>query len=229
MVFVGNVGCNPYGNTAEIYTPLINYNVNINMLPTDPDGDNLNVTLEEQINSGVWNTVYTKNNATQDVLLTYLKNSVLQGNYTYRVTVADPYGATATATTSFTVLPSPLTLSASISPNPAKQGQKITLKIDTTGFVKYLTVYFPYEIYTLDPTTPISITIPEQSSRTDYVPYYLPIKTPLTLDKNGLSLRLPYVIQVKAQRADNTFEIVNVNLNVKGNIYDGIKTEVKNK
>lgn len=122
---------------------------------------------------------------------------------------------------------SSLTLAATLSPNPAKQGQRIGFTINTTGFAKYLTIYFPNEIWNLDPSTPIYKTIPEQPSRCDLIYYYLPLKTPLTLDKNGLRLRTAYPIQVKAEKADGTSKKVNLTLDVKGNIYDGVETEIK--
>lgn len=122
---------------------------------------------------------------------------------------------------------SSLTIAAVVTPNPAKQGQKITLTISTTGNAKFLTVYFPTEITSLDPSTPITVQVPEQPSRTDTITYYLPIKTPVTLDKNNSRVLPAYTLLVKAQKADGTTKTTNVLLDVKGSIFDGLKTEIK--
>lgn len=119
-----------------------------------------------------------------------------------------------------------LSVSALVAPNPAKRGQKIVFTINTKGYAKFLKITFPSEIWALDMTTPINLTIPEQISRTDYVPYYLPLKTPVTLNDNG-RLRQPYVIQIEAKKANGKTKTTTVNLNVKGSILDGIKTEIK--
>ncbi|MCX7884575.1 MAG: hypothetical protein N2448_06055 [Caloramator sp.] len=119
-----------------------------------------------------------------------------------------------------------LSVIASVAPNPAKRGQKVVFTINTKGYAKYLKITFPSEIWALDMTTPINLTIPEQVSRTDYVPYYLPLKTPMTLNDNG-RLRQPYIIQIEAKKANGKIKTTTVNLDVKGSILDSIKTEIK--
>lgn len=119
-----------------------------------------------------------------------------------------------------------LSVSASVAPNPAKRGQKVVFTINTKGYAKYLKITFPPEIWSLDMTTPINLTIPEQSNRMDYVPYYLPLKTSTTLNDNG-RLRQAYIIQIEAKKSNGKTKTTTVNLDVKGSILDGIKTEIK--
>lgn len=150
----------------------------------------------------------------------------VDGTYYHHVKCYDNVGnMTYTIFGSYTV--SSITVAASLSPNPAKQGQKITFKVDTTGFAKFITIYFPNEIWTLDTSTPIITQIPEQASRTDTITYYLPMSTPKTIDDSGNRIVPAYIIQVKGEKADGTFKVVNLLLDVKGSILDGIKTEIK--
>lgn len=117
-----------------------------------------------------------------------------------------------------------LTVAASVAPNPAKQGQKVIFKADTTGYPKHIVLYFPLKMSTV----PISVQIPEKANHTEYIPYYVPIKTPMTIDRDGNRLTPQYEIIVKAIKADGTFKTTTVNLDVKGSILDGIKTEILN-
>ena len=127
---------------------------------------------------------------------------------------------------SFSVIPS-IDLNAALVPQIAKQGQRITFTINTKGYVKYLKIFFPDEITRIDTNLPLYKEIPEELSRTDIMTYCLPIDTPVTLDSLGNRIRPAYVIPVRAERADGIYKIVYLNLDVKGNIYSGIKTEMR--
>lgn len=126
----------------------------------------------------------------------------------------------------FTVIRS-IDLNATLVPQIAKQGQKVTFTINTKGYVKHLKIFFPDEIARLDTNLPLYKEIPEELSRTDTITYCLPIDTPVTLDSSGNRIRPAYVIPVRAERADGIYKIVYLNLDVKGNIYSGIKTEMR--
>ena len=126
----------------------------------------------------------------------------------------------------FSVIPS-IDLNAALVPQIAKQGQKITFTINTKGYVKYLKIFFPDELTRLDTNLPLYKEILEELLRTDIMTYCLPIDTPVTLDSSGNRIRPAYVIPVRAERADGIYKIVYLNLDVKDNIYSGIKTEMR--
>lgn len=121
-----------------------------------------------------------------------------------------------------------LTLTASLSPNPAKRGQRITISTTTDGFAKNLSFSFPLEITSLDTKTvfPITKNILVEAHHVDSIEYNLPLGTPDTIDKDGNRLRPPYVITVVATNDDQN-KSVNLQLDVTGNIFDGIETELK--
>lgn len=114
-------------------------------------------------------------------------------------------------------------------PNPAAQGQQITFDITTTGNAKYLKIYIPAEISSLDKkgtVFPITKTIVEEENHNEKIPYMLPIDTPVTLDSNGNRVKQPYEIPVEAEKSDGTKKSITLYLDVKGSILDGIKTEI---
>lgn len=121
-----------------------------------------------------------------------------------------------------------VTISASLTPDPAKEGQKITFNIKTTGFIKYIKIYFPTEITSLDTTTPVPLTnqIEEKAYNSDVINYIVPLKTPITLDPTGKSIRPDYPIQVTGTRADGKTVSCTLHLDVFNNVLDGLKTEI---
>lgn len=54
----------------------------------------------------------------------------------------------------------------------------------------------------------------------------MPINTPVTLDSNGARVRPPYEIPVQAEKENGAMKAINLYLDVKGNVLDGIKTEI---
>lgn len=122
-----------------------------------------------------------------------------------------------------------LKLTASLTPNPSKRGQKVTITGVTDGFAKDLTFYFPFDITSLDDKTifPIYKAITVEEHHVDSIDYYLPLNTPYTIDNNGNRLRAPYIITVVASKDGGETKSVDLELDVQGNIYSGIKTELK--
>ncbi|AAK79500.1 hypothetical protein [Clostridium acetobutylicum] len=121
-----------------------------------------------------------------------------------------------------------VTVSAAVAPNPAKQGQMITLDINTTGNAKYLSIYMPLEITMNDERGtlfPINKEIKEEENHNEKVQYIIPLKTPETI-KNKIRVREPYKINIIAKKEDGKTANCEVNLDVMRNVLDGIKTEI---
>lgn len=155
------------------------------------------------------------------------------GNYKLELTVRDnplipPTMWSAPYTLSFEVTEELLNLTASLTPNPAKRGQMITITAITDGFAQDLTFYFPTEITSIDTKTtfPIYKTIKVENHHVEKLEYYLPLQTPYTLDENSYRLRTPYIITVQTSKNGKTKK-VDLQLDVMGNIYNGIKTELR--
>lgn len=155
------------------------------------------------------------------------------GNYRIRLRVKDTGNLLSGALWSDyyyqdVTIKSMLDINASLSPNPARAGQKIVFDINTKGYAKILTVYFPTEIYNLDSKNlPLTKVILEEPFHNEKISYYLPLDTPRTIDEDGYRLRAPYLIQVKAEKADGRNKSVTLQLDVQGSILDGIITEIK--
>lgn len=125
---------------------------------------------------------------------------------------------------------SPLTLAATLSPNPAKKGQTVTFDIKTTGYANNLSIFLPDELKPLDTINTMGYftkAITPLVSSEDTMTYVVPLNTPSTIDSAGNRLRTPYIFNVRADNAKGNYKIVPVELDVEGNIYDGIKTEMK--
>ncbi|MCD2345099.1 hypothetical protein [Clostridium guangxiense] len=198
---------------------------NINDTSYDSDGDSLS-------ERHFW-VIDSSGNTVQDCL-NYQPNlsNLTKGIYTIKEIVkdspkvgsplsSDPYTKTLTV--------EDLGITGQLYPNPAAQGQQVTFDITTTGNAKYLKIYIPNEISSLDKkgtAFPITKTIVEEEHHNEKIAYMLPINTPVTLDSNGNRVRQPYVIPVEAQKANGTSKSITLYLDVKGNILDGIKTEI---
>lgn len=191
---------------------------------SDPDGD----TIDDRIwiitdSSG--NVVNQSENKIPDL-------TSLDGTYTLTLKVkdkpkippelwSDPYSQQITVES--------LKFTGNLYPNPAKQGQQITFDLNTIGNAKYLRIYLPNDIISKDirgTTLPIVKTITEEYTHNEKINYILPINTPLTLDNNGNRIRTPYEIPVNAQKENGASKSITLYLDVKGNVLDGIKTEI---
>jgi len=87
-------------------SPLFVYegdDVRINILPTDADGDVLDIALYESTDGVNYSLVYSLNDSPSGVLRTYINENIGVGRYYYRVVVTDPYGLTAEASLNFVV------------------------------------------------------------------------------------------------------------------------------
>lgn len=197
----------------------------INDTSYDPDGDEL-------WQRHFW-VIDSSGNTVQDCL-NYQPNlsTLSKGIYTIKEIVMDwpRIGAPLSSDPCIkTLTVEDLGITGQLSPNPAAQGQQITFDITTTGNAKYLKIYIPNEISSLDKkgtAFPITKTIVEEQNHNEKIMYTLPIDTPVTLDSNGNRIRQPYEIPVEAQKADGTKKSITLYLDVKGNILDGIKTEI---
>lgn|GEM_PF-3269452 len=198
---------------------------NINDTSYDPDGDPLS-------QRHFW-VIDSNGNVIQDCL-NYEPNlsTLSKGNYTIKEIVMDSprIGAPLSSDPCIkTLTVEDLGIRGQLSPNPAAQGQQVTFDITTTGNAKYLKIYIPDEISKLDKkgtAFPIAKTIVEEQNHNEKITYYLPIDTPVTLDSNGDRVRQPYEIPVEAQKANGMKKSITLYLDVKGNILDGIKTEI---
>lgn len=198
---------------------------NINDTSYDPDGDSLSERHFWVMNSN--------GNVVQDCLNYQPDLSNLsKGTYTIKEIVKDSprIGWSLSSEPCIkTLTVEDLGINGRLYPNPAAQGQQVTFDITTTGNAKYLKIYIPVEISSLDKrgtAFPITKTIVEEQNHNEKITYYLPIDTPVTLDSNGNRVRQPYEIPVEAQKADGTKKSITLYLDVKGNILDGIKTEI---
>ncbi len=76
--------------------------VTINITPTDPDNDPLDIVLYESQDNVNFTQVYALNDSPAGTVRSYTKNDVTLGAYYYRVTATDPDGEVAQATLNFT-------------------------------------------------------------------------------------------------------------------------------
>ncbi|MNL91264.1 hypothetical protein D3C81_09950 [compost metagenome] len=116
-----------------------------------------------------------------------------------------------------------LYLTPTIDINPAKQGQKVTLTIDTKGYAIQETIKFPVE---LGGNTKVLSVMPELF-HTEYLEHIVPMTTPVTIDSNGNRVRQPYIIEVTALNNDGLSKTELVQLDIQGNVLDNIFTEIK--
>ncbi|MFL0251509.1 hypothetical protein ACJDT4_13895 [Clostridium neuense] len=191
---------------------------------TDPDGDPIDDRIWT-ITDSSGNVVGQSENKLPDL-------STLDGTYTLTLKVKDnpkippelwsnPYSQQITVES--------LKLTGTLYPSPAKQGQQVTFDLNTIGYAKYLRIYLPNDIISRDTrgtTLPIVKTITEEYTHNEKINYILPINTPLTLDGNGNRIRPPYEIPVQAEKANGAQKSITLYLDVKGNVLDGIKTEI---
>ncbi|URZ15075.1 hypothetical protein [Clostridium felsineum] len=150
------------------------------------------------------------------------------GNYTFEVTVVDNLGNKNTVTKNYVINEEPITVTGSITPNPAKQGSRVILDINTTGNAKYLSIAMPEEITINDERGtifPINKEIKEEEKHEEKLEYIIPLKTPQTI-KKGTRIENPYKIGVTAKKADGKTANCELNLDVSGNVLEGIKTEI---
>ncbi|WP_234121509.1 RCC1 domain-containing protein [Clostridium hydrogenum] len=199
-------------------------NIKITEDSTDPDGDPIADRIWT-VRDGSGNVVEQTENQIPDL-------STLDGTYTLTLKVKDnpkippelwskPYSKQITVES--------LKLVGTLYPNPAEQGQQITFDLTTTGYAKYLRIYLPNDITSRDTkgtTYPIEKTITEENIHNEKINYILPINTPVTLDSNGARVRPPYEIPVQAEKENGAMKAINLYLDVKGNVLDGIKTEI---
>lgn len=198
---------------------------NINDTSYDPDGDELS-------QRHFW-VIDSNGNVIEDCL-NYQPNlsTLSKGTYTIKEIVMDSprIGVPLSSDPCIkTLTVEDLGIRGQISPNPAAQGQQVTFDITTTGNAKYLKIYIPDEISKLDKKEtafPIAKTIVEEQNHNEKITYYLPIDTMLTLDKNGVRIRPAYQIPVEAQKANGMKKAITLYLDVKGNVLDGIRTEI---
>ncbi|PJI09242.1 MULTISPECIES: hypothetical protein [Clostridium] len=122
-----------------------------------------------------------------------------------------------------------ITVKASVAPNPAKQGQQITFNINTTGNAKYLTIYMPVEITSVDTSGtifPINKTIKEEQNHSEKIQYVIPLKAQQSMRKNDGRIREPYKVIIIAKKQDGKTAKTSVDLDISGNVLDRIKTEI---
>lgn len=189
----------------------------------DPDGDSLS-------QRHFW-VIDSNGNTVQDCL-NYQPNlsTLSKGVYTIKEIVMDwpRIGAPLSSDPCIkTLTVEDLGITGQLYPNPAAQGQQVTFDITTTGNAKYLKIYIPNEISSLDKkgtAFPITKTIVEEQKHNEKITYTLPIDTPVTLDSNGNRLKQPYEIPVEAQKANGTKKSITLYLDVKGNIMNGLKS-----
>lgn len=191
---------------------------------TDPDGD--------PIDDRIWTITDSNGNVVEQSENKLPDLSTLDGTYTLILKVkdnpkippelwSDPYSQQITVES--------LKLTGTLYPSPAKQGQQVTFDLNTIGYAKYLRIYLPNDIISRDTrgtTIPIVKTITEEYTHNEKINYILPINTLLTLDGNGNRIRPPYEIPVQAEKANGAQKAITLYLDVKGNVLDGIKTEI---
>lgn len=199
-------------------------NIKVTEDSTDPDGD--------PIADRIWNITDSSGNVVEQSENKLPDLSTLDGTYTLTLKVEDnpkvppelwskPY--------SEQIIVESLKLVGTLYPNSAEQGQQITFDLTTTGYAKYLRIYLPNDIISRDTkgtTFPIAKTITEEYIHNEKINYILPINTPVTLDINGARVRPPYEIPVQAEKENGAMKAITLYLDVKGNVLDGIKTEI---
>lgn len=131
-------------------------NVTVHINHSDPDGDNLNIVLEQRFNSGSWNTIYTANNVLAGTPTTHVINTVSVGTYELRVTVTDK--ASVTATDSITFTPNALSITGFINHTALWNEHRITYNTSKGGnsnSPRAYNVFFPGERFLIAATTTV--------------------------------------------------------------------------
>jgi len=79
-----------------------NDDVTVTIVPTDPDGDAVNIQVESSIDGGTYQTIYTASAIPSGTTKAFMMLDVPQGSYTLRLTLTDPLGASYQTLLSFT-------------------------------------------------------------------------------------------------------------------------------
>lgn len=143
-------------------------NVTVNMFPTDPDNNLLNVILELKKDAGGWSTIYTRNNVPSGTSLSHVINSISVGGYQLRVTATDPYGMSDTKELSFAA--NELSITGSVSHTALWEQHRIKYNLSKGGNSSAPRVpsdFFPGERFMLHATT--TVINPLSSVKADYV------------------------------------------------------------
>ena len=79
-----------------------NDDVTVTVVPTDPDGDAVNIQVESSMDGGTYQTIYTASAVPSGTTKAFMMLDVPQGSYTLRLTLTDPLGASYQTLLSFT-------------------------------------------------------------------------------------------------------------------------------
>ncbi|MBU3173304.1 hypothetical protein [Clostridium estertheticum] len=201
-------------------------------------GDNNTIT-DTSYSPNVGGSITLRNWYVLDTSYNIIKNcgttqpdfkSLLSGEYIIEEIVKDDGGLVSIPCYRNLSVKNPLTITASVLPNPSRQGQTVTFNINTTGYADLLTIDLADELKPLDKIITLGYftkSITPIASSSDSMNYVVPLNTPLTIDAKGVKLREPYKFKVTAVNGNGDTISTVVSLDVTGNIFDGIKTQMK--
>lgn len=112
----------------------------------------------------------------------------------------------------------------SISPNPSKQGGKVSFNISTKYYPNKIDIFIPGELQGYFNKSVISLNISEQLYLNTTYDEILALYIPETIDKDGKRLKDPYKFKVVATRADGSKGECILSLDINGSILDKLKT-----
>ena len=187
-----------------------NDDVTINMLPVDPDGDEMQLVLQSSKNGGAWTTIFTKGGCGSSQVQKHTMQNIANGSYRLRVVATDPGGLSANAETSFTTLV--LDVTGAVYPNPALAGEKVYFSCNTTGYAETCVIYL-WNGDTVSLTPEHSVTTLDNRWTGEYI---VPLKTPDST-YNFIAMA------TKDARTDTA----PLQLTIKGNIYDLVKPRIR--
>lgn len=123
-----------------------------------------------------------------------------------------------------------LTISGYINPNPSPAGKKLTLDITTIGKAKKIKVAFPDELVklaTVDNPLILEREVTIEPTHKEKVFAWLPLNTPITLDKDNIRVKSAYKIYIEAENTYGKIVTGYIDLDVQGSIFDKLQYGIK--
>ncbi len=123
-----------------------------------------------------------------------------------------------------------LTISGVIDPNPSPAGKKVSIDITTIGKAKRIKIVFPDELVklaTVDSPLIFEKAITVEPTHKERIHAWLPLETPVTLDKDNIRVKPAYKIYIEAENTYGKVVKGYIDLDVQGSIFDKLQYGIK--
>lgn len=123
-----------------------------------------------------------------------------------------------------------LTISGVIDPNPSPAGKKVSMDITTIGKAKRIKIVFPDELVklaTVDSPLTFEKAITVEPTHKERIHAWLPLETPVTLDKDNIRVKPAYKIYIEAENTYGKIVTGYIDLDVQGSIFDKLQYGIK--